>query len=181
MNTDGGIVLARLSSFTGSNPRGVHPIVSFEVSILRILVKIYWELTPGQAKRRHAGGAHHSSGEQEQFSHTVLAQEVAEFLGQAMSHCKQVEGEGWKDQEAWCLTIHGTEVRLVTALFTKRYLSYVNSLFMHPSERLVVFRSQPFNLKVDNGRVMALKAVLALLQYLPSGEAKVELLRLAMS
>lgn len=97
-----------------------------------------------------------------------------------MAHCKQAGG-GWKDQEAWALTIHGTEVRLVTALFSQKYLQYVNGSFMYPTEHLVVFRSEPFNLKTDDGRAMALKAIFGLMEYLVTGAAKIELMKLAMT
>jgi hypothetical protein len=123
----------------------------------------------------------HSSGEQESFSPNVLAQEAGELLGQAMSHCKQIPGGDWQDQEAWGLTIHGTEVRLLACLVTKKYLSYLCSPFMRDSEHLVIFRSEPFNLKLDEERPKALKAVMALLLYLKSGKANIALLRLALS
>lgn len=45
---------------------------------------------------------------------------------------------------------------------------------MRTNEHLVVFRSKPFNLKTDNGRKEAVKAVVLLLGYLKSGDAKME-------
>lgn len=96
-----------------------------------------------QAKRRHAGGRRRSTGATEQPTTSLKAQEVGELLGQAMANCRETMTTGWKNQEAWSITIHGTEVRILTAFFTEQYLKYVNGPFMYLSEKLVVFRSVP--------------------------------------
>lgn len=81
------------------------------------------------------------------------------------------EGQ-WKAQDAWCLSIHGTEIRLVTAHFSEMYLKMVNGVMMRPSEKLLVFRSQPLNLKYDHERPLAVKAIMALLKWLKSGQSQ---------
>lgn len=55
-------------------------------------------------------------------------------------------GSNWQDQEAWVLSIHGTEVRFMTALFT------VN------------------NLQYDGGQHKIPKVIITLLQYLKTGD-----------
>ena len=86
---------------------------------------------------------------------------------------------GWKDQETWAITIHGTEMRIISAYFTKQYLQYVNGPFMYPSEKLVVFRTVPLNMKTKEGRVEGLEAAVTLLYYLKSNGVQMEILRLA--
>lgn len=108
-----------------------------------------------------------------------MAQELSELLGQATVHCQE-SGGAWKDQESWGIIMHGTEIRIVTAFFSEAYLRSVSSPFMHPKHRLVIFRSEPFNVKYDYGRIEAARMVIDLLRYLKSGDAKIELLRLAM-
>lgn len=60
----------------------------------------------------------------------------------------------WKDQEAWCLTIHGVEMRVLTAFFTPRYLECVDGAYMHPIQRLMmVFRTVPMHFKSKDARI----------------------------
>jgi hypothetical protein len=59
--------------------------------------------------RRHAG-------EKETYSPNILAQEVAGLLSQAMEHTAQLGG--WRHQEAFVLSIHGTHLKLTAAYFT---------------------------------------------------------------
>ena len=107
-----------------------------------------------------------------------MARELSELLGQATVHCQE-SGGAWKDQESWGITMHGAEIRIVTAFFSEAYLRNVSSPFMHPKHRLIIFQSEPFNLKYVYGRIEAVRMVIALLLYLKSGDAKIELLRLA--
>ncbi|KAJ9370317.1 hypothetical protein DTO282E5_5026 [Paecilomyces variotii] len=123
-----------------------------------------------KAKRRHAGGQVRRAGDAERFNWDTLAQEVAELLGQAMTSCKKMHG-GWKDQDAWIISIHGTQLRLVTARFKEGYLRQVNSSMVAQTEYVVVFRSRPFDLKLDEGRVQAVKAIIALLRWIKSGNS----------
>ncbi|KAJ9195145.1 hypothetical protein DTO164E3_6906 [Paecilomyces variotii] len=109
-------------------------------------------------------------GDPDPFNWDTFAQEVAKLLGQAMASCKEMHG-GWKDQDAWLISIHGTEVRLVTARFKEGYLRQVNSSMVARTEYLVVFRSRPFDLILDEGRVQAVKAIVALLRWIKSGSS----------
>lgn len=73
------------------------------------------------------------------------------------------------------------EVRVVTALFTKRYLQYIDGPYTYPSERLVVFRSEALSLKPTEGRVKALIVIITLLRYLKSGNARMEIMNLVLT
>ena len=64
----------------------------------------------------------------------------------------QTNHVNWKDQEAWCLTIHGVEMRVLTSFFTS-YLECVDGAYMDPTERLVVFINVPLEFKSKQGRV----------------------------
>jgi hypothetical protein len=103
-----------------------------------------------------------------------LAQEVAKLLGQAMEHAAQLGG--WRDQEAFVLSIHGTHVKLTAAHFTAKYLRHVNSPTMPETEKLWVRRSKPYDLKLQSGRADALKLCIGIFEYLRSGNAEVGLL-----
>ncbi|GAD94908.1 hypothetical protein NFIA_094730 [Paecilomyces variotii No. 5] len=135
-HTDGGIVIQGQGSFTESSRYSPYPVVSFE------------------AKRRHAGGLKHASGEEEPFSPAVLAQEVGEMLGQAMTHCQASELQ--VQQEVSLLRLEPVH---------------------HPAETLVVFRSLPFNLKTDEGNAKRCQGDISLIRYLRSGQAKIGLLQ----
>lgn len=132
-------------------------------------------LTVLQAKRRHAGGIHVSSGEQQGFVADLLAQEVAELLGQAQEHCRQVERT--IDQDAFVVTIHGTVLRLTTAHFTREYLEAVESKALPFPQQLHVRRSKRYQLKTMDGRLEALRLCVGLLDYLWSGQAAVGLVQ----
>jgi len=99
---------------------------------------------------------------------------VAELLVQAMEHCAQLEG--WRDQEAFTLTTHGTHLRLVAAHFSAKYLSHVNSPMMPDDEDLWVRRSRHYDLKTQSGRAGALKVCIGMFEYLGSGNAEIGLL-----
>lgn len=73
------------------------------------------------------------------------------------------------------------QIKLITVFFIKSYLSYVSSPFMRTSEALVMLRSRQFNLKLDEERHMALKAIVSLLQYLKSRDFRLHLLSVASS
>ncbi|RMJ23709.1 hypothetical protein PHISP_05415 [Aspergillus sp. HF37] len=155
------------------------PVVSYEVSrMFRRAKDQELNTLVCKAKVRHAGGKHHGSGEAETFSEEVLAQEVAELLGQAMTQSQAMGG--WQDQEAWLLSIHGTEIRIVTAFFTAKYMEAVNSANgIAPDQRLNIFRSRPINLKYDDGQRIVGKVVIALLRYLTRGDPAIARLRAA--
>ena len=128
-----------------------------------------------QAKRRHAGNIRRPGGQEEPYSPAVLAQEVAELLGQATEHSIQLGG--WRDQEAFVISIHGTHLKLMAAHFTASYLSSVNSMRLPVAEPLWVRRSQPYDLKLTLGRGEALKLCIGIFEYLRSGKAEVGLLQ----
>ena len=102
---------------------------------------------------------------------------VGELLSQAMEQSRSM-GSTWQDQEAWVLSIHGTEIRVVTTLFTANYMGVVNSANAIPSDSdLYVFQSRPINLKYNSGRNEIPKVIIALLRYLKMGSPKIARLR----
>jgi hypothetical protein len=169
---DGGLSLTRQGQYTGSGRYGTLPLLSVEVSISCNHQGHAFILF--QAKRRHAGGIRRPAGEGESYSPDILGQEVAELLGQAMEHCEQLGG--WRDQEAFVLTIHGTHLKLVAGHFSAKYLSYVNSPMIPDDEDLWVRRSRYYDLKTQSGRAGALKVCIGVFEYLGSGKAEIGLL-----
>lgn len=67
-------------------------------------------------------------------------------------------------------TWHGDSPR--NCALSEMYLKMVNGVMMRPSEKLLVFRSQPLNLKYDHERPLAVKAIMALLKWLKSGQSQ---------
>lgn len=112
----------------------------------------------------------HAAGQPEPPNDKLLAQEFASLLGRAMMASQRFSKE-WTDQEAWQLTIHGTEMRIMTACFSRDYLAAVNSSEMPLHQHVTVFRSSPINLKRVAERSQAVEAVMALTNYLRSGDA----------
>jgi len=157
VKNDGGLYLTRQGGYTGSNRYGTIPLLSLE------------------AKRRHVDNIRRPGGEEEKYSSSVLAQEVAELLGQAMEHATQLGRP--RDQEAFVLSIHGTHLKLTAAHFTTKYLSHVNSPTMPDSEKLWVRRSEPYDLKLRPGRAGALQLCIGIFEYLRSGKAEIGLLQ----
>lgn len=154
---DGGMYITSQDPFTGSNRSGTVPLVSFE------------------AKRRHAGNIRRHAGEEEPYSSKVLAQQVAEILGQAAGHVTEL-GE-YKDQEAFVLSIHGTQIRLIVAHISAAYLRYLGTSTMPVTEHLYVRRSRAFDMKLQPGRAEALRLCIGLVEYMRSGKAEIGLLQ----
>lgn len=78
------------------------------------------------------------------------------------------------DQEAYVATIHGTQLRLVAAYFTREYLECVQSREMPTNQELYVRWSRWLELKEPRGRVDALFCYIRLINYLLSGDAVIE-------
>ena len=74
-------------------------------------------------------------------------QMVGELLGQAMEQSRSVRSN-WQDQEACVLSIHGTEVRVIAALFTAKYIGAVNSANTIPPDSYLCFQLQLINLNI---------------------------------
>jgi hypothetical protein len=128
-------------------------------------------LTDIQAKRRYAAGIRRPAGEIESYSAPALAQEVSELLGQAAEHAAELGG--WRDQEAFVASIHGTVFRVMAANVSAAYLSRLNSSTMPDSERLWVRRSEGYDLKTQTGRDGALIFLIAMMEYFRSGQAMI--------
>ncbi|PKX90067.1 uncharacterized protein P174DRAFT_377347 [Aspergillus novofumigatus IBT 16806] len=153
-SSDGGIALFGSGAGTSSDRPSDVPLVAV------------------QAKRRHAGGLHGGTGQPERFNYKILGQEVAELLGIACEQDRLLNRR--EDQEAFLISIHGTQVRLVAAYFTADYLHAVKSKFLAADQYLWVRRTRAMELKSRQGRVEALRN-------LYSGEAKMNQIRLTKS
>ncbi|PYI06518.1 hypothetical protein BO78DRAFT_368958 [Aspergillus sclerotiicarbonarius CBS 121057] len=131
-----------------------------------------------ECKPRNAGGLKRGSGEPERFSPSVFAQEVAELIGSMFKQhqatllpCKS------KDQESFVLSMHGTLFYLSTAYFPPDYIAYLEK-GQHAkagSLYLWVRRSVHFDLKNVGERIEALRCIWALIRYITSGEAKLNI------
>lgn len=73
----------------------------------------------------------------------------------------------WRDQEAWLISIHGTELRLVTSFISGDYLSRREQpcYAIPTTDCAVVF------VKLDEERPLAVNALVALIDWLKSGNA----------
>ncbi|KAK2789956.1 hypothetical protein FQN52_005764 [Onygenales sp. PD_12] len=67
-----------------------------------------------------------------------------------------------QDEEAYLLTIHGTQLHLVTAYFTADYLRHMQSTTMPVNQFLFVKRSRFYELKEPWQRVEAPKLIIGL-------------------
>jgi hypothetical protein len=124
-----------------------------------------------QAKRRHAGGRIRHAGEPEPVSTRILGQEVAELLAQAQVNCDELAA--YRDQEAFIISIHGTQLRLIAAHFTSAFLAALNTSFLPAKEVLRVRRSRAFEMKLVEDRIAALKMLIGLFKYVLSGTAEI--------
>jgi hypothetical protein len=77
-----------------------------------------------QAKPRKVRGAKRRSGQPERFNEAIFGQELAEMVGQIMA---QLPLWSFKDQEAFVLTMHGTQFRLCVAYFDEDYIRYLKT------------------------------------------------------
>ena len=58
----------------------------------------------------------HKTGEKEQYSDRLRAQEYANILGHAMTISKVVAKQGgWRGRESWLVAVHDTDIRIETA------------------------------------------------------------------
>ncbi|RAL00010.1 pepsin-like aspartic protease [Aspergillus ibericus CBS 121593] len=159
---DGGIYLTRQGHYTGSDRYGTIPLMSLEVHLWLPNV-VTPEVFAGQ------------QGKQKGIRQTSWLRKWPQLLGQAMEHAAQLDG--WRDQEAFVLTIHGTHLKLAAAHFTAECLRHANSPVMPGSETLWVRRSEPYDLKSQRGRAGALQLCIGVYEHLRSGRAEIGLLQ----
>ena len=103
------------------------------------------------------------TGNEEKLQEQSLVQEVAELLAITLAGYRP-ENSTKKDQEAFVVTIHGTQLHLVTATSTETYLA---------GRPLIEF----FELKSPGDRKEALRMLFGLGKYILSGQAELEQLR----
>lgn len=89
------------------------------------------------------------TGQPEAFQEESLAQEVAELLGIALAGYRS--GDSGNDQEAYVVTIHGTQLHLVAATFTASYLQAVQLDVMPAFKWQDICQLKFFNLKDLDG------------------------------
>lgn len=91
----------------------------------------------------------------------------------------------YEDQEAFVLCMHGTQLYLASAYFSKEYICYLNTGGYKEGENddviLWVRRSIHYDLKEPDQRAMALELIWALITYLASGAARVSIIGAARS
>ena len=126
-----------------------------------------------QAKRRNAAGQNVGFGEEEGCCDHILGQEFAELLAQAMMQSREVTENGWIDQEAFVINIHGTRLKITAARFEGEYMAMVNSNRMPVEMIQWVRRTSALDLRRVEDRVAMLKWLLGLL-----GTSTVDRLRL---
>ncbi len=124
-----------------------------------------------QAKRRHAGGSIRHAGEPEPLLARVFGQEVAELLAQAQVNSDELASV--RDQEAFIISVHGTQLRLIAAHFRSVYLAALTTSFLPAEEVLRVRRSRAFEMKLVEERIAILKTLLGLFNNILSGTAEI--------
>jgi hypothetical protein len=100
-----------------------------------------------------------------------LGQEVAELLAQAQANVAELAA--YRDQEAFVIGIHGTQLRLVAAHFTSTFLAAVTAAFLPASEILRVRRSKAFEMELAADRIAPLKMLFGLFIYIRSGASEI--------
>ncbi|KAK2813303.1 hypothetical protein FQN50_000618 [Emmonsiellopsis sp. PD_5] len=158
---DGCIGVNSAGGFSGSDKNTNAPVVNIE------------------CKQRNAGGIVRGSGEPETFSPEVFGQEVAEMIGSRIA--QEVLLVKYRDQETFLLGMHGTLFYASASYFSPEYTEYIKTA-QHPATDtfLWVRRSVHFDLKEVDQRVKALEVLWALVCYLASGNAKVNIVAAAL-
>jgi hypothetical protein len=80
------------------------------------------------------------------YQREPLGQEVAELLAQAQANVAELAA--YRNQEAFVISIHGTQLRLVAAHFTSSFFAAVTTAFLPAVEMLRVRRSRAFEMKL---------------------------------
>jgi hypothetical protein len=102
---------------------------------------------------------------------------VAEMIGQVSAYNHYLEGPG-RAQEAFVLSMHGTQLFLACAYFSDEYIACVAHNTALPEDSYLYYRrSEAFDMKYENQRVQAVRMVLAFLRYLKSGKAEIGILK----
>lgn len=118
------------------------------------------------------------SGEPEKFSPKVFGQEVAEMIGSRLA--QEVLLVKHSDQEAFLLGMHGTLFYVSAAYFSPEYTEYIKTAQHAAADTILwVRRSVHFDLKCVDQRVKALELLWALICYVGSGDAKINLVSAA--
>ncbi|RAL03877.1 uncharacterized protein BO80DRAFT_422792 [Aspergillus ibericus CBS 121593] len=163
---DGSVGVNFRGSFSGSDRSSKVPVASLE------------------CKPRDAGGVKRGSGDSESFIASVFAQEVGEMIGGMIAQRTKLELIKHRDQESFVVSMHGTLFYISAAYFSPEYIRYMETT--RPGEvtdvdgvLLWVRRSIHFDLKDANQRGQALKFLWALIRYIASGEARLNIVTAA--
>ncbi|PYI01683.1 hypothetical protein BO78DRAFT_423297 [Aspergillus sclerotiicarbonarius CBS 121057] len=166
---DGFVGVNFQGNFSGSNRKTEIPVASLE------------------CKTRHAGGIRRGSGQPEHFIDEIFAREVAELIGN-MAAQRSVQGlltDQHQDQQSFVISMHGALLYISAAYFSPEYIQYIeaNDFTQLDVSRILLWvrRSVHFDLKDVGQRVQALELVWALLDYIASGEARLNIVSAAIN
>ncbi|KAE8144720.1 hypothetical protein BDV25DRAFT_134420 [Aspergillus avenaceus] len=131
-----------------------------------------------ECKVRHAAGVKRGSGEAEDFLASVFRQEVAQLIGGLISQRRMLIRH--PDQELFVIGMHGTVLYFSAAYFPPEYIRYLEmdhsaNAYGPATIFLWVRRSRHFDFKSTEDRVQALKFLWALITYIASGTARVNI------
>jgi hypothetical protein len=117
------------------------------------------------------------SGEPEPFSPIVFAQEVAELIGGVFAQKNIRLPVKHEDQESFVLSMHGTIFYVSTAYFSADYINYLQTGSCPETGDIFLWvrRSVHFDLKNVEDRGQALRFLWALITYVASGGARVNI------
>ncbi|RAL03190.1 uncharacterized protein BO80DRAFT_350548, partial [Aspergillus ibericus CBS 121593] len=150
--------------------------VNFPGSISGSDRKSYLSVVSLECNTRSAGGLKRGFGEQETFSPTVFAQEIAELVGAMYAQQQTPLPVKHQDQELFVLSMHGSLFYVSAAYFSPRYMAYIQEgSYSGDDTFLWVRRSIHFDLKKVEDRGEALGFVWGLVSYISSGNARVNI------
>jgi hypothetical protein len=97
------------------------------------------------------------------------------MLAQAQKNYRELPTHA--DQEAFVVSIHGTQLRLVAAHFSSSYLASLATSSLAASEIIMVRRSRAFEIKHVPDRIEALKMLVGFFRYVRSDEIEMGVCR----
>jgi hypothetical protein len=110
-------------------------------------------------------------GQQSQYQSSSSNKKWPKLLAQAQANAEKLAA--YRDQEAFIVTIHGTQLRVIAAHFTSTNLAAVTMSFLPTSEVVRVRRSSAFEMKLVANGMAALSMLIGYFRYVKSGAAEI--------